>query len=219
MKPAASAPYSILNLVYKTLFPLKCASCNREGSFLCTVCENQLPYLVANPTALPPHIDRIISCFEYKFPINQMIIAGKYNFIPGIFDYLGQLVAEYLENTGINFIDLVFCPVPLYPQRLRWRGFNQSALLCRALSKHTGIPTHHLLKRVINTKTQKNLNARAREKNMAGSFGINTSSLSVSSKIVLIDDVVTTGSTLLAAAATLKSAGYRQIQALTIAKD
>lgn len=219
MKTATSAPYSILNLVYKTLFPLKCASCNKEGSFLCITCENQLSYLVASPTVIPPHIDRIISCFPYEFPISQMIIMGKYNFIPGIFDYLGKLAAEYLENTGINFRDSVFCPVPLSPQRLRWRGFNQSGRLCHALSAHTGIPAHNLLKRIKNTKTQKNLKARAREENMAGSFGLNTPALPLSTKIILVDDVVTTGSTLLAAATALKSANYQQIQALTIAKD
>jgi predicted amidophosphoribosyltransferase len=54
---------------------------------------------------------------------------------------------------------------------------------------------------------------------MAGSFGINTVSLPLSTNIIIVDDVVTTGSTLLAAAAALKMAGYRQIQALTIAKD
>jgi ComF family protein len=182
-------------------------------------CEDQLSYLVDTPTALPPHIDRITSCFHYEFPINQMIITGKYNFIPGMFEYLGHLAAKYIQDNGTKLAGSVFCPIPLSPQRLRWRGFNQSGRLCQALSAHTGIPAHNLLKRVKNTKTQKNLSAPARERNMAGSFGINTVSLPLSTNIIIVDDVVTTGSTLLAAAAALKMAGYRQIQALTIAKD
>jgi ComF family protein len=223
LKPVRGLGRFILNNIYKTLFPLKCSSCNKEGSFLCRSCEKKLEYLSKPEQSgtLPVYIEQLISCFPYKDPINSLIILGKYSFMPEVFAYLGKLSAAHLRRQRYDLKSYVLCPIPLSKQRQRWRGFNQSQKLCETFSKELRLPWRNFLERPKNTKTQKDLSRAGRQKNMKNSFALNPNLAAAikGQQIILVDDVATTGATLSAAAEVLAQASAAKIIALTIARD
>jgi ComF family protein len=108
--------------------------------------------------------------------------------------------------------------VPLHWRRQWQREFNQSELLARATSKRSGIPVVHALKRVHATMTQAGLSHAGRRRNMAGAFVCKQTGAVKGKRILLIDDVMTTGSTAAACALALKKAGALRVALLTIAR-
>lgn len=114
-------------------------------------------------------------------------------------------------------------PVPLHPSRGRARGFNQSALLARELSPICGVPALELLRRVRATPPQVGLRGRERRANVKGAFAVDADLWQKrgahNARILLIDDVFTTGSTLAECAATLRKAGACEVGALTVARQ
>jgi ComF family protein len=115
----------------------------------------------------------------------------------------------------------VIVPVPLHYARLASRGFNQSAWLAEALSQWTGVPVSiDALKRTRRTPTQGGLSARARRRNVAGAFELRPSRAGhvEGKRVLLIDDVLTTGATLSACTRALKRAGARHVDVLVLAR-
>jgi len=124
--------------------------------------------------------------------------------------------------------DLVLVPVPLHKSRMLERGYNQAELLSKWVARHLGCQTAALLERVRDTGHQATLAKRAeRRKNMHGAFRIRSELLKIAdsaalaslknSQIVLVDDIVTSGSTLLACRSALAEAGIKNVSALTLA--
>ena len=112
----------------------------------------------------------------------------------------------------------VLVPVPLHPRRLRSRGYNQSELLARALSKKLGMEMdQRLLARTRNTPPQVSASREDRRDNVQGSFRCDGR---VDKRpVILVDDVATTGSTLMACAGALKDAGAASVWGLVLARD
>ncbi|MHB1357740.1 MAG: ComF family protein, partial [Anaerolineae bacterium] len=109
-------------------------------------------------------------------------------------------------------------PIPLHPARVRERGYNQSTLLAQALGKRLGIPSaEDVVRRARNTKSQVGLSRSERLQNMTGAFA-SLRNLAGAPRILLIDDVCTTGATLEACAEVLIAAGAGSIHALTLAR-
>jgi ComF family protein len=116
--------------------------------------------------------------------------------------------------------DLIL-PVPLYPSRLWWRRFNQSAMLALALSRLSGVPVDSLvLKRVRRTASQVGLTADQRRRNVAGAFRVEKGREAQvrGKKVVVVDDVITTGATAEACARVLKRAGAARVDMLALAR-
>ncbi|MGD8997027.1 MAG: phosphoribosyltransferase family protein [Anaerolineae bacterium] len=125
-------------------------------------------------------------------------------------------MAEYWSIHPIPVDVLV--PVPLHKNRLRDRGFNQAALLAHQLSKQVHLPVNeHTLVRQRATASQIDLNTEERKQNVRDAFRCTTSALA-GRRVLLIDDVCTTGSTLEACAVALRDGGTRSVQALTLAR-
>ena len=128
---------------------------------------------------------------------------------------MGRKVARVLESDPhYRGIDLVVS-IPLHPKREKSRGYNQSELLARVIGKELGLPVVNLLARVKNNSSQTGLNEDERRKNVAGIFrfktGIN------GKKILLVDDVLTTGATMEEGAKVLKEAGAGEILGAVVA--
>lgn len=129
--------------------------------------------------------------------------------------------ARYLAPFFANLIELpphwraeVVVPVPLHKKKLRRRGYNQSALIARALAQRLGLPVaENLLSRVRDTDSQTRLHAAERAQNVADAFA--ASKEAVGRRILLVDDVCTTGATLCACAAALRRAGAKEVYAAT----
>ncbi len=192
----------------------------------CIICHKPSPLGMTHSGCKTPWApDGLVSFYDYHDKkIAKLIIDGKYNLIFGIYDFLGKLVAENIKQREYQYIfsnSYLLIPIPLFKLRERWRGFNQSEILCRTLSEQLNIPTTNILTRKKFTKTQKDLKKTDRKQNVDGAFSI-SGKISISEggqNFILVDDVITTGSTLLEAVKTLKRNGAGKVWCLTVARD
>ena len=132
---------------------------------------------------------------------------------------LGRWLAEALADprlAGRRF-DLIV-PVPLHPAKKRERGFNQAELLAAALQRHSGIRVQNALQRTRYTRTQTQFDRSERMDNLKGAFRLRRGSNVQDLRMLLIDDVLTTGSTLSECASVLKKAGALSVHAATAAR-
>jgi competence protein ComFC len=217
------------------VFPIYCLSCSMEGTFLCENCsiklprvENQLCIACQKPSpfgkthtecASRNKIDGIISALPYSDPkIAKIIETFKYQFISDLAPKLSQILVNQIKdsNLGGYFSDFTIVPVPLHRRRLGWRGFNQAELIAQALAADLKIPiATELVKRSRFTVPQTKLKREQRAENIRDAF--ETTGNSTQQKYLLVDDVITTGSTLNEIARILKKSGSPEVWAVTVA--
>jgi len=199
------------------LFPAQCLGCRRPGTPLCPACLRAIERVPATAyVSTRPPLERAYAVAYSAGALRQAIIRLKYGGRTQLADPLGSLLAEWWLAHPLPADLLV--PVPLHPRRERQRGFNQSALLARRLSGATGIPCEEsVLRRARHTRPQVGLNAAEREQNVSGAF-VCEGGLAAGRRIVLLDDVMTTGATLRAAAGALQQAGAASVWSLTLAR-
>ncbi len=215
------------------LFPLECLGCRKDGDVLCRSCLAGVRRLVqpfcrlcahpgqasqcGNCRESPLDVDAIRAPFLFNGAIQEAVHELKYRNLRAAAPRLGGILGEFLTSSRIP--GDVMVPVPLHPSRMRQRGYNQSQLLAREVSKVTGIELNKgLLARVRNTPPQIGMAGREeRRRNIEGSFeaksGLNGTA------VIVIDDVVTTGSTISACASALKSAGAASVWGLVLARE
>jgi len=157
----------------------------------------------------------------YAGPLRRAVHEYKYRMHRGLARPLGRALANaYQAFYGPGTNDLAI-PVPLHVSRLRYRGFNQAFLL---LPPHSGargwdIPVQpRALVRVKRTKTQLGLSARERVQNLKGAFAVPDPALVKGKRVLLVDDVYTTGATARACAKVLFAAGAQEVNVLTLAR-
>lgn len=144
-----------------------------------------------------------------------MIYGFKFGGLKDVAKPLGEILCDHLRRVGLKADVIV--PIPLGKKRLRQRGYNQSEILAYEVSKKTGIPICHALKRVIETKPQAELPREERASNVENCFGA-TGETVKGKTILLLDDVTTSGSTMTQAASVLKTCGAKKIYALALSK-
>ncbi|HSN78362.1 MAG TPA: ComF family protein [Anaerolineae bacterium] len=233
--PSAPRPTaSLKNRLLDLLFPPRCAGCGRAGKLLCLGCQAQVhpvprPVCIrcGQPVAAPGRCDRcaagqfhvsaLRAAAVYAQPLSRVIHQFKYEGRPELHEPLGQLLAGYWRDHSAT-VDLVTA-VPLHENRLRARGFNQSDLLATVLCRQVGLPLLQpgMLCRARDTEQQMLLKPAERRANVQDAFRWAGPPLD-GSKVLLIDDVATTGSTLEACAAVLLAAGAGKVWALTVAR-
>jgi len=171
---------------------------------LCTVCREGLA-----------NFDSAYSFGSYEGPLQQLIHLFKYAKVESLAGPLGKLLMQALP-LDVNF-DLIMA-MPLH-WRKRWeRGFNQAELLAEPVARRYGLRLASNLRRARYTKSQAGLSESARRENLRGSFRVHRPDQLAGKRVLVIDDVFTTGATLRAAAAILKSAGAAHVSALTLAR-
>ena len=183
--------------ILETVFPAFCFGCRKEGAFLCSCCFSTLAVQGEGfkKDVFCSSLDGVYSCFDYEenHLMQKLIHAFKYDFVQDLSVPLGQLLGRGLRTTSVR--DAVLCPVPLHPKRLKWRGFNQSALLANVISQEIGLPVSPLLTRIRFQKPQMDLSRAERLENVQRAFALSQDVSSVS-HVILVDDVGTTLSTL-----------------------
>ncbi len=172
----------------------------------------------ARAIAHPPGYDHARAAVLYNDPARQLVHGFKYRDRHDFAGIMAQLMAnagrEILENADI------IVPIPLHWTRLWSRRFNQSALLASRVAKLSDIPVFlDGLERIRSTRRQVGLTGYQRQKNVAGAFSVSAKlrTCLAGSRIVLIDDVLTTGATVEAATRSVRHAGARQVDVLTFA--
>jgi len=157
----------------------------------------------------------VLSVAPYDGIYREMVYCLKYGGKKDLATPLGYLMASKLRLTGLDKKIGLIVPIPLYPAKEMERGYNQSGLLAREISCELGINCDNVLSRVYFEKTQTGLGRRERKSNLNGCFSLNFTGDINGRIILLVDDIVTTGATLSAAAHCLRQAGAGQVYGLT----
>lgn len=162
----------------------------------------------------PPPYERLLSAWAYQDPLDATLRAFKFRRLEYLGGHLGRQLA-HLFTDQIETCDLVV-PVPLHWRRLWARGYNQAGVLARSLAAHTGLQYSTALSRRRPTPAQSRLHRRERKKNLADAFRLRRPV--VGRRILLVDDIVTTGATIEAATRCLRRGGAQTVLALTVAR-
>ena len=207
--------------------PLFCAECGQAlrflGSPLCTSCGLPFPagvdHLCGDCLTGRPAYDFARALFAYEPPVPALILALKFaGQLTGLAS-LGALAARSPLSSQFAEPDLVL-PVPLHPARLRERGFNQALLIARACLPHwrSRIDTA-LLRRHRATRPQAQLSGRERRTNLTGIFCLEAPDRVRGLRVLLVDDVFTTGSTVQECSRVLRAAGVGRVEVFTLARS
>jgi len=222
------------SLLLDLLFPRHCIGCGRPGVYLCSECRASLPYLQPPYCAIcgrplfygrlclrcqhvPLQIDGIRGICLYQGIAREAIHQFKYQGVRELAEPLGEMLYDYWRSHRLPGTLVV--PVPLHPHRLRRRGYNQASLLAAAFGQRAGLPVaDNLLWRRRDTPSQvEMLDLVMRWQNVQGAFTCSGASLT-GQRILLIDDVATTGATLEACATALRAGGATSVWALVFAR-
>lgn len=238
----------IKNFALDMLFPSFCLNCQKEGSYLCQDCfslieiTNRQHCPFCNPPKITPegctckfckknkNLDGLYYTAPYNnFIIKKIITQFKYPpYIKELSKPLSFFIIQYFKSFEYQptFLiktfqsDFLLIPVPLYKKKLKERGFNQSEEIAKELSFFWKIPLiSDVLLKIKETSSQIKLSKEEREKNLKEAFICKNFEKIKGKKIILIDDVFTTGSTMEECSRILKQAGAKEILGIVIARE
>jgi ComF family protein len=214
------------------IYPPYCMFCNRQlldgTELICSNCLSKIPRFPDDYDIMAElkeklkqdlYISKVLSMWEFGKDIQILIHYLKYNNHRNIGRILATKMVQELCDHEILKLTEIIIPVPLHKVRMRKRGYNQSDILAERISSMSNKPVEkNVLKRVRNTKTQTKLTAVERMRNVGNAFAVTQKEFIINKTVLLIDDVITTGSTINACARQLKINGAREVFALSVAK-
>lgn len=226
---------SCLHIV-QNLIAQPCVLCaaRTRGGLLCPGCHADLPLLpqarcpqcaLPSPGGLicgaclkkPPAFERSEAVYRYAFPLDVLIHQFKYAGAQSLADLFATALGDHLSNRspGRPLPDLIV-PMPLHPARLRERGYNQALEIARRLGQRLNLPTQLACTRQRDTPPQAGLDLKSRKRNLRGAFTCNQ--ILAGKRIALLDDVMTSGSSLDELARVARSAGAIAVEAWVVAR-
>jgi ComF family protein len=219
---------AVTESILDVALPAACVGCGEEGSALCPVCCRALAVRLdlpagaplGLPSAIPMPLAQLEWCSPFSGPVRAALHGLKYAGERRLARPLGAAVAARWKAAGAG--GDVFVPVPVHAERAKRRGYDQAVLLASEVSAQLRIPWLAALDRTRNTSPQFDLGRRARRANVAGAFAVKGPAEAARVRgrwVVLVDDVVTTGSTLVACAEALHAAGAFAVSAVTVARE
>lgn len=223
-----------LKAIWDIIFPKKCINCNREESYLCEDCLslieiNPFTYCLCEKmekrnkceNCKNRSLDKILSASSFNNHIvKEAIHKLKYGYIEELSIPLTLLILNHLQTINCQIDNSFFIiPVPMHIKKKRKRGFNQSEEIAKLISKSTNIPLSTTLIKTKKTKPQMELNRIERIKNIKDCFAVKDKKEILNKKILLLDDVYTTGTTMNECAKILKESGAKEVWGLTIARE
>jgi ComF family protein len=231
---AAVADLPLIGAVVDFLFPRLCAGCAEvceDPSGICDACrrrieifdftlcagcgamlEDERPCPVCGPSFLP-----LLAYGNYRPPLREIIVQFKFKGIGAPARYIASQIPVRFKNQLSRFRAECIVPVPLHPHRQYRRGYNQARRFAVALSDSLGLPLDDGL--VVRTgwrRPQSRLDTRRRERNVRNAFQA-TDTVEKGRRVILVDDVVTTGATVREAARVLEEAGCRVVLVIAMA--
>lgn len=215
----------VKNRALDILFPRRCPWCDRVLGFSSAACscEARRAATALPAAALQPRfgsdenqLDALWACYLYEEPVRSAIHRMKFEGQSHLAAPLGQRLAACCRQVVPAGSFDMLVPVPASPKRLKSRGYNQSALMADEMAKQLGVPcTGAALRKVRHTRPQMELNRAGRLQNLRGAFVAD--GVVAMRRVLLVDDIVTTGSTLNECAAALRAAGAGWVGALCLA--
>lgn len=177
----------------------------------CSCCANPLPnsdFLICGACIKhKPDFDEVLVAYRFEEPLRTLIHEFKY--YQGL--YLAKTLTTIIQHALLNNTQKPDCliPIPMHPSRLRTRGFNQAAVLCKLLAKQLKLPYNlRHCQKIVNTATQATLSRKERRTNLERTFQVKPLPYA---HVALIDDLITTGSTANELAALLKKSGVARV--------
>ena len=212
----------ILDLIAHLLYPWKCVFCESvlKDTDICRECEEKLPYTVGDSAMQKfPFIDKCVSPLYYKDKVRASVHRYKFGGCSAYSRRYAALMSDCVENNpDCRSIDVISW-IPLSKKRLRQRGYDQARLLAEEIAAKTGLPCRQLLQKVKNNSAQSlTRDAKQRRENVAGVYALDDGADVSGLRILLVDDVVTTGATMSEAARILRKAGAKSVFGVTLAR-
>lgn len=232
-----------LHALSSLFYPPMCAVCSQavaRTEYLCASCASKAPrieapfcakcsepfsgaitetFSCANCAHRTLHFEAAVCAYRSRGVVRQIVHQFKYNGQQHLRHPIGDWLADTLDDprlSGRRFDMIV--PVPLHPARKRERGFNQAELLANILGGHAELPSHDLLQRIRYTTTQTAFDRAERMENLHGAFRLRKNTDVRGLRVLLVDDILTTGSTLSECARVLKAGGALSVHAATAAR-
>lgn len=208
---------NLWNGVLEFFYPPRCLFCRKivqPGRKCCEACEKAL--LPANWSArmIEPQTGKTFVCAapdEYDGRLRKAMLDFKFHNTPQNARFFAQrMFSQLRQSSFLTDADFVAC-VPLSPDRLRQRGYNQSELIARELSALTGLPYYTVLEKHVENHEQHRLHKKDRRENVRGVYRIVPGGQIENRRILLVDDILTTGATLGECAAVLYAAGAKEV--------
>lgn len=205
------------------LFPPRCPFCRAilkdSETLLCRTCGKELPWTQdASRGQSFRHVEKCFSPLYYEGDVRRSLLRYKFGGLSVYAPKYAALMLPCIEQSGSPFDVITW--VPLGRKRLRKRGYDQARLLAEALAKQLEIPCERLLLKCADNPPQSGTGSpEKRRKNVSGVYRVCDPALVKGRRILLVDDIVTTGATLSEASRVLKAAGARGIVAATVARS
>ena len=204
---------SLLNSAVDLVFPPCCAGCARVDWAWCPQCDDALRNLPIIPIKRRgEYVNGLIASGVHAGKLQQAVQALKYDGITSLAVPLAARLTTILQRTNVT-IDMII-PVPMHKTRTTQRGYNQAKLIAQHVSEQAEIPMEDAIYRNRQTRSQVGLNRGERRANVAEAF--QTQTVLRGQRLLLVDDVLTTGATLDACAQVARQAGAKTIYGLTV---
>lgn len=204
-------------------FPKRCIVCEKKNcenlSYACEKCFNIIKYISNEEVfkVIPGmYFDKLISLFLYKGIIRKRILEFKFRDKPFWGRNFAWIMSEMLKTKNI-FVDLII-PVPMHYKKILERGYNQSAILAKEISRNLNIKyCGNILKKVKKSAVQSTLNLEQRRINILNTYDIRNKRKLLNKNVLLVDDIYTTGATVNECSRVLKENGAKKVYVVTIA--
>jgi ComF family protein len=209
------------------VLPAACAGCGRYGASLCRLCVAGLRppaspadrFLAADPgVVVGDALELAVAAFAYEGTLRKAVAGLKYGSAARVARPLAERAAGRFGDVATMAGSAVLVPVPIHPQRLRERGYNQAALLATGLARIACLPTADPLLRLRATTRQHRLDRAARLRNLRDAFAVKPDARAPP-VVILVDDILTTSATLEACAAVLRDAGAAHVFGFAVARE
>ncbi len=210
--------YELRRRTISILYPNRCPFCGEVVSgraYYCKLCYKNLPF--APDFVEPPgNISRLVVCCNYCLRARSAVLMLKYGRLIYPADTFGLMMAEKLKRLGVG-ADMIV-PVPSGRKSIRKRGFSSAKIIAKRISYRMEIPLCEAVRAARDKVEQKSLSAKGRAENARKCFFLDEKLSVAGKRVLLVDDVTTTGSTLSAIAGILKDAGAAEVAACVFAR-
>lgn len=224
------------------LFPFECINCKKEGEVLCQDCLSLIPLWANNQCPGCGYFSSLLRPGEFcslckkSLFLDGLIVAGLYQnpllkkaisllkyqpFVKELASPLASLIISQIQLSNNNFENFVLTWIPLSPKKKRERGFNQTEEIAKKLNQYLHLPCLALLEKQKATRPQMKLSREQRIKNIRGAFSVlkEKEGFIKNKKILIVDDVYTTGATLNEAGKVLKEKGAKEVWGVVLARE